>query len=369
MTTKTTLYTKQGLKFRQWSAWTEGAEVVVEHGQVGGKLTQKRYTAEPKNILRSNATTAEEQSLVEMEAKVVFQLKRGYYRTIEEAENHVDFTPMKCLDYKDHSKKVKYPCYMSAKLDGFRMMVDSAGQAWSKQGEPLEFPAHWQGLKELLSKVGGGDGEVYCQGMSLQSIRSAYLTLKEETKSLQFWVYDVPVPNEDFKQRQERLFELASLVKEKGLDFIRVIPGVTVYNEEQADTLYNEHLKLGYEGSVYRNTDGMYDFGKRSSGMLKRKPRHSNEALVLSYALDKNDEPVYNVKAVNGEQVGVEFKLKMKIPDGVVVEGRNYRNKENADRLVGKHIEYEWENLSDENIPNKGVGIRIKEVLNGEGRY
>lgn len=50
MTTKTTLYTKQGVKFRQWSCWVEGAEVVVEHGQMGGKLTQKRYTAEPKEV-------------------------------------------------------------------------------------------------------------------------------------------------------------------------------------------------------------------------------------------------------------------------------------------------------------------------------
>ena len=78
MTTKTTLYTKQGVKFRQWSCWVEGAEVVVEHGQMGGKLTQKRYTAEPKNVGRANATTAEEQAIQEADAKVVKQLKSCY---------------------------------------------------------------------------------------------------------------------------------------------------------------------------------------------------------------------------------------------------------------------------------------------------
>ena len=31
---KTTLYSKQGEKLRQWSAYAEGAEVVVIHGQV-----------------------------------------------------------------------------------------------------------------------------------------------------------------------------------------------------------------------------------------------------------------------------------------------------------------------------------------------
>lgn len=72
---------------------------------------------------------------------------------------------------------------------------------------------------------------------------------------------------------------------------------------------------------------------------------------MLSYTLDKNDEPVYTVRAVNGEQTGAEFKLKMKIPDGVVIEGRNYRDKANADSLVGQHIEYAWESLSDSKVP------------------
>ena len=111
-----TLYSKQGDKLRQWSAYAEGAEVVVIHGQVGGKQTEKRYTAEPKNRGRSNATTAEEQAALEVGAKISLQTKRGYYTTQEEAMNHVDFTPMKCLDYKDQAKKVKYPCYISAKL-------------------------------------------------------------------------------------------------------------------------------------------------------------------------------------------------------------------------------------------------------------
>ena len=107
----------------------------------------------------------------------------------------------------------------------------------------------------------------------------------------------------------------------------------------------------------------------QGESMGKRKPRPTNEALVLSYTLDKNDEPVYNVRAVNGEQLGVEFKLKMKIPNGVVIQGRNYRNKANADHLVGQHIEYAWENLSEDRVPCKPVGLCVREVICGEGRF
>ena len=365
----TILYTKQGNRLRQWQCFAEGAEVVVIHGQVGGKQTEKRYTAEPKNQGRANATGADEQAVLEVEAKVVKQLKSGYYQTQQEAMNHVDFTPMKCLDFKDHAKKVVYPCYISAKLDGFRMMVDKNGQAWSKQGEPLEFPTHWKGLKEALAEVGGGDGEVFCKEMSLQSIRSAYLTPKEDTKRLEYWVYDVPVAGETFEQRQKRLHHLTTLVFEKDLSFVKVLVGIKVDNEEEAEGLYNKHVSDGYEGSVYRNLSGLYDFGKRSSGMFKRKPRPTNEAVVLSYTLDKNDEPVYTVRAVNGEQVGVVFKLKMKIPDGVVIQGRNYRNKMNADRLIGQHIEYAWENLSNDNVPCKPSGLFVREMVGNEGRF
>lgn len=365
----TTLYTKQSDKLRIWSCWADGDEVVVEHGQLGGKITQKRYKAEPKNQGRSNATTAEQQAILEVQAKSTLQLKRGYYTTQEEALAHVDFTPMKCLDYKDQAKKVKFPCYISAKLDGFRMMVDSNGQAWSKQGEPLDFPEHWKGLKEALTEVGGADGEVFCEGMSLQSIRSAYLTPKEDTLRLEYWIYDVPVAGVPFVERRKLLDKLNTIVFEKGLNFVKVVPGNLVENEEWGDIFYKKHLLHGYEGSVYRNLDGMYDFGKRSSNMIKRKPRPTNEALVLSYTLDKNDEPVYTVRAVNGEQTGVEFKLKMKIPDGVVIEGRNYRDKANADSLVGQHIEYAWESLSDSKVPGKPVGLFIRDMIGSESRF
>ena len=361
----TILYSKQGNKLRMWTCYAEDNEVVVVHGQVGGKLVEKRYTTEAKNVGRSNETTPEQQAQLEMEAKIVKQLKSGYYLTQEEAIDHVDFTPMKCLDYKDQSEKVIYPCYISAKLDGFRMMVDKNGQAWSKQGEPLEFLEHWKGLKEALAEIGGGDGEVYCKGMPLQSIRSAYLTPKEETKLLEYWVYDVPIANESFEERLKRLWKLANIVKERNLTFVKVVTGTHVASEEEANTMYNKHISSGYEGSVYRNSIGMYDFGKRSHNMIKRKPRPTNEALVLSYTLDKNDEPVYTGKALNGEQEGVEFKFKMKIPQ----DGTNYRRKENADELVGKTIEYAWENLSKDRVPNKGVGIRPKDVEKGEGRW
>ena len=52
-------------------------------------------------------------------------------------------------------------------------MIDKNGQAWSKQGEPIELPTHWVGVKEFAINCGGLDGECYAglkhkEGLSLQ---------------------------------------------------------------------------------------------------------------------------------------------------------------------------------------------------------
>ncbi|WP_225393788.1 hypothetical protein, partial [Escherichia coli] len=52
-------------KLKQWTVYTDGAVVTVAHGRVGGKITEKSYTAEAKNIGRSNETTPEEQAELE----------------------------------------------------------------------------------------------------------------------------------------------------------------------------------------------------------------------------------------------------------------------------------------------------------------
>lgn len=371
----TVLYTKQGEKLRQWVAHADGAEVVVIHGQVGGKQTEKRYTAEPTNEGRSNFRDSVAQALFEVQAKIELQLKRGYYRTQEEAMNHVDFTPMKAHNSNDHKHKIKYPCYIEPKYNGQRLMVSSSGEALSKQGEPLKFPDHWKGVEDAVSLVGGLDGEVFAGpvsqgGMPLQDIISAFRKKNANTPRLKYYVYDVPVAG-TMEERVRLLTSLDIWVKNNNVDFIEVTIPRVVNSWEEVMEYTNKQIELGQEGAIVRNFDGVYEFGKRSYNLLKVKVRLDAEAEVLSYTLDKNDEPVYTVRAVNGEQTDAVFKLKMKIPDGKVITGLNYRSKENAESLLGQHITYEYEELSSSDVPTptKPVGLCVREVICGEGRF
>lgn len=376
MTTKTTLYTKQGVKFRQWSCWPEGTEVIVEHGQMGGKLTQKRYTAEPKNVGRANATTAEEQAIQEADAKVVKQLKSGYYHTIEEATDHVEFTPMKAQNSDDYKHKLVFPCYIEPKYNGQRLMIDKFGEALSKQGETLTLPTHWEGIIGDSTLFSGLDGEVYAGlveegGLSLQEIISAFRKPNKNTNRLKYYIYDIPMPNTTMKERVKLLEDLEGYVQKNNIGYIEVVIPEIVKSWEDAVVVAKMYVDLGYEGAILRNFDGVYEFGKRSYDLQKLKFRLDAEAVVVSVTQDKNGDGVLLCQAINGKQTGVQFECLMRKDADPEI---NYRKYSNALLLIGKAITYEYEELADDTDkgrgkPTKPVAVALREMIGNEGRY
>jgi len=348
-----TLYGKDSKgELRVWSIFTDGAEVVVKHGKLGGKIQEKRYAAVGMNLGKANETTPAKQAELEAEAKYVKQLKSGYFPTEEEALGFEEFTPMKAHNYKDHAKKVKYPCDMQPKLNGQRLMIDANGVAWSKQGEPLELPTHWAGVKEMAIRLGGLDGEVYAGlesegGLSLQRIISAFRKPNADTPKLKFYVYDLPIRLSSI-QRQNVL-QLAIWAESTWIVETR-----TAHNESEGDALYEDWCKAGFEGAIYRNHNGEYEFGKRSYNLIKRKPRQTAEAKVLSVEKDRNGWGILSCETFTG----VKFKCQMKV-DAAEINCRLY---DNALTLIGQVIEFEFEEFSDDGVPTKPSGIGIRKV-------
>lgn len=361
-----TLYGKDSKgNLKVWHVEVLDDEVTVSHGRLGGKMASTTTISTPKNVGKSNATTANEQAVVEAEAKVVKQLKKGYYETKEEALEHVERTPMKAQDYKDFKHKVVYPCYLQPKLNGLRMLIDENLKAQSKAGEDYVIPEHilleLRYLKENGLISHGADGEIYAGlesegGLSLQQIVSAFRKPNENTHKLQYYIYDIPSDSNQFERVDQGLLMEFILEKtNKDLPFyIKVVPTHWIENEEQGDTLFQYYVDKGYEGVVYRNFDGKYEYGKRSYDLLKRKPRLTTEVKVMSVTEDKIGQGVLTGTLYNGRLV--EF-LMRKDADEV-----NYRQHENALNLIGKFVEIEYEELSDGGIPTKPVGIRVREV-------
>lgn len=350
-----TLYAKDSKgDLRVWSIYTEGSEVVVKHGKLGGKIQEKRYSTEGKNQGKSNETTPEQQAVLEAEAKYAKQLKSGYFADKDEALQWEPTSPMKAFGYKDYSHKIIYPCLGQKKLDGMRLMIDKNGQAWSKQGEPIELPAHWCGVKELAINCGSLDGEVYAGlknkgGLSLQRIISAFRKPNEDTPKLQYWVYDIP--NDSAMLERSRSIEFLSKISPP---CVILVQGIILQNENDADQFFEMTVDQGNEGVVYRNLEGKYEFGKRSYNLIKRKSRQTTEAVVQSVEKDRNDWGILHCKTFEG----IEFKCQMKVD----AAEKNYRLYENALEIIGKTVEVEFEDYSDDGVPCKCVAIGLREV-------
>src|SRR5690554_549977 len=72
-----------------WRVWTEGADIVTEYGLVDGEKQIARKTATPKNVGRSNATTADEQAVAEAKAMWQNRRDRKYAESIKEAQEEL----------------------------------------------------------------------------------------------------------------------------------------------------------------------------------------------------------------------------------------------------------------------------------------
>lgn len=350
-----TLYNKDSKgELRIWSIYTEGSEVVVKHGKLGGKVQEKRYTAKCKNQGKSNETSPEQQAILEAEAKYVKQLKSGYFPDKDEALAFQEFSPQKAQNYLDYAQKIVYPCLGQKKLDGFRLMIDKGGNAWSKQGEPIELPSHWIGVKEFAINCGGLDGEVYAglkdkEGLSLQKIISAFRKPNQDTPKLKYYVYDIP--NDATMLSRNKTLEYLDATKPES---VVIVKGVPISTPEEGDEFFENVVQAGYEGIVYRNLEAKYEFGKRSYNLIKRKKRETTEAKVQSVEKDKNSWGILHCVL----ETGVQFKCQMRVD----VAEKNYRLYENALELIGKTIEVEFEALSDGGAPQKPVAIGIREV-------
>lgn len=351
-----TLYGKdKSGKLKLWEVYTDDNIVIVRHGKLGGKIQEKYTESFGKNQGKSNETSDSEQAIIEAIAKYVKQCKKGYYPSKEEALDHIEFTPMKAHDYKDFADRVTYPCYLQPKLNGLRSLTNEEKDMLSKAGEPYSYPASW---KEDIDKLNYPvDGEVFSGymkdgGMSLQQINSAWKKHNENTPRLCYYLYDIPVENVIWTERLELL---ESLFENNTFKYIKFVDGKWCNNEQEADQYYFEQLENGSEGVMYRNEDGLYEYGYRSYSLIKRKPRPDAEAMVVSVKKDKNNWGVLTCQLENGTM----FECQMRVDSHETI---NYRLYENSLTLVGKFIKFEYEEYSDSGVPTKPVGVGLREV-------
>ena len=184
----------------------------------------------------------------------------------------------------DIFKKIKFPCYISPKLDGIRNHVEE-GVSLSRKN--IKLPnLHCQ---ELFKKHEWLDGEVIdgCEtDFDVYNRTQSSVMSIQGTPDLYFWVFDTTVPSlkdVPFKDRQKFI---ASYIANSEDPRLKLVPQILVHNLEELLQVESDFLEMGFEGICGRSPDGVYKFGRSTlnQGILwKLKRFQDDEGIVVGF--------------------------------------------------------------------------------------
>lgn len=359
-------------KTQTWQIFVEGSETYTKYGPTDGTIqTSARETATPKNAGKTNATTAEEQAVLDAESKWRKKLASGYVRTLEEIDaGTVDSSiqggifPMLAKSYRKDGDKIEFPAYAQPKLDGHRCVavVDGQGKCalWTRKRKPYTSVPHIVraveslGLKDVVL-----DGELYSHSFRDKFEELAHLVRQGEPEAghpeleIEYHVFDLQSP-EGFGRRNDRLDALLANAR---TPIVRVRT-CRVDDEASLMAAFEEFRALGYEGAMVRNDEGAYE----------SHPTHRSSDLQKIKTFDDAEWPIVGIKEGKGKlaghaiftcrtQDGSEFDVKL-AGDTAALKGYF----ENPDRAIGKLLTVQYQGLTGKSgVPRFPVGLRLRE--------
>lgn len=310
------LYRRNNLgKPTKWRCYKNDDKIEIQYGVVNGKITTESYDPKQKSIEN------------EIKSRYNDKYKVGY-RPIDEIVDDHDKPPVgegdesslyrwldTYLSYDRYSAEgtllpmlaktfdsntfKRVPLYYGQwKINGLRCIITAKPS--NDMFNPYKFlfqsreGNYWKGLNDLASylfdnlptnivnkMINDGwalDGEIYLPGNDINQI-DHYVkdTTCPQHKILQFWCYDIIIPDASQDTRFNCLYGCLDDFKIKSIDYnshlshtkiFNVIPFYYVDNADKARTFRNKFINAGFEGLILRNPDTEYQFGKRRAGIM-----------------------------------------------------------------------------------------------------
>ena len=312
-------------KLREWTMVINGNSFYAEKGLVGGKIVCDKPTiTTAKNEGRTNATTKEEQALVEAKARWTKKLKEGYAKTPKEAETTAFYKPMLAQKFEDRQKEIEkcfsddIAVWSQPKLDGIRCVIRSENWevvARTRKGTRIDMIPHiCKALREFFNEYPDAvlDGELYNHDLkhdfnkivSLvrkqrptrsksetektweKKLRAYADRLDEAEKLVQYWIYDIPRFSKDWNNEStpfaSRMFDFQSCymsMDDSTQDCVKLVHPTSCKSHDDLDLFYGSYADEGYEGQMVR-LNCPYE-SKRSKSLLKRKEFQDAEYKVI----------------------------------------------------------------------------------------
>lgn len=344
-------------KKRYWIGYvlTEGSDYYIQQEYWGtksdGEESKHQVTApvlvKPKNVGKSNETTPYEQAVSEITSLLNKKLDEQY----KEGEEEAEFLPMLAQKF---SKKAKFPAFGSPKLDGVRCYVKPDGTFWTRKGKQIlpEIVAH---IKMRLDGLAILDGELMLPlgDYTFQQTISSVKKVNDSTVKLIFNIFDCYLPYLPEAPFKDRWFRYCKKLELDSWENCQLVD-TRLVDSEEFKLLSAEFIAQGYEGSIYRNPDGIYRPNVRSSDLLKFKEFVDDEFEIVNVVCGvgrEQDCAIFVCKTKEGKEFNVR-------PQGTLESRKElYSNK---DKCVGQLLTVVYQELTDDGIPRfpTGKGLR-----------
>lgn len=297
---KVTLYKNANGKTRLWSVWTSEGDLITEYGENCGKLIQTKKMCTPKNVGKSNETTAAQQAVLQQQSAIKKKVEQELWQrsltstTVSDGDGvpppmFMSFRPMLADSFDKQRTPPKFEDTLSqVKLDGVRLncyLSDCEVVFKSRNGKDNNNVSYLaDSVKTLLD---GNedlviDGELYRHKVEggFQSIVGS--AKKENDMKLEYFVYDIfDASNEgaSFMDRFVKRFDGVSVVGE----FIKIVPVSHVQSREDLMKQHATAVEEQFEGLMLRNKLSKYAVNKRSKDLLKVKLFQDAEFPIIGF--------------------------------------------------------------------------------------
>lgn len=322
-----------------------GLIIEVEYGIVGKasrfeayKVTQKNATAELESRYRDKRKTGymsiedikddgdiSRSPVEDGDINSLYQYLAAYLPKYRTNENNGGLLPMLA---KSYTGKVwdKVPvmigqykinglrCFISAEYNNGDMFKPIKLRFQSREG------IYWSTLSNLeeylltvlpedlitamIEEQWSLDGEIYLPGYTVNQINHFVKDANcVENKALQFWCYDLAVPE---MSQSNRLVLIDKYLDNRITNFhdykehlnndkrlIR-LPSIFITNDNEALKYRDEFIGLGFEGLILRNPSADYQYGRRRVGYMEKfKSATDGKFLIVDiYKEPKRDLPI-----------------------------------------------------------------------------
>ena len=320
----------------KWRCYKNGDKIEIQYGVVNGKITTESYSPKQKSIEN------------EIKSRYNDKYKVGY-RPINEIVDDHDIPPVGDVDESalynwlntylpydrysaegtllpmlaktfDSNTFKKVPLYYGQwKINGLRCIITAKPS--DDMFSPYKFlfqsreGNYWKGLDDLASylfnnlptniinkMINDGwalDGEIYLPGNDVNQIDHYVKDVTcPQHKILQFWCYDIIIPNASQCVRFNYLYDWLGKFKLdehtsynnhlNNSSIFNVLPFYSIDDASHARIFRDKFINAGFEGLILRNPDAEYQFGKRRAGiMVKYKDAKEGDFKIIDIYPEK----------------------------------------------------------------------------------